>query len=113
MDYLMADGTESAAFRIEVRAGDTHNLLVLAGLIGLDAAPQLRDEAERLAARSEDVAIDWRDVEHVGAAAMQVLLALGTALSGSGRKLYVVADNAGLRGYLELAGLSGSFPEGR
>lgn len=95
---------------IQLHASESHHLLMLSGPVGLEAARDLQAEGKRLAVEPKDVAIDWRQAEHVGASALQVLLALALALSGKGHKLYVADDNPAVRGFLELAGLSAHFP---
>jgi len=97
-------------FRVETRPLESRNLLVLAGDIGLDAATQLRDEAEHLTARARDVDVGWRESEIVTASSLQVLLALGVSLSAQGQTLRVTGDNPKVRHLLELAGLSTRFP---
>lgn len=84
--------------------------MVLAGQVDLDAAGRLRTEAERFLAGSGDVTLDWHAAEHVGAGAVQVLLALEAALMAQGRALRVASDNPDVRRFLTLAGLSGRFP---
>jgi hypothetical protein len=56
-------------FSIEIRESDSHHLLALTGQIGLEAAPLLHTAAQRLAAGSAEVRIDWAGAGHVGAAA--------------------------------------------
>jgi anti-anti-sigma regulatory factor len=99
-----------ALFRVEVRRRETHDLLVLAGQIGLDAAVQLRGEALLLASGERAVDVDWREAETVTAGALQVLLALRIALSERGQGLRVVEDHPNIRRLLEAAGLSAYFP---
>jgi len=96
-------------YSIRVERHGLQPLLVLAGDIGLEAAADLRAEAERLLAGSASVALDWGAARHVCASAAQVLLALQAALSTRGRTLEVVRDNADVRRFLELAGLSLHF----
>jgi anti-anti-sigma regulatory factor len=104
----MAEQTES--FRIEVQEKFSRDLLVLAGAVVNDAAVDLQASTAPLPASSRNLAIDWRDADHVSAAAVGALLALALAVSRSGRKCYVAADNPAVRRSLEVAGLSGPFP---
>lgn len=99
-------------FRVEIQQHESHSLLVLAGQIGADAAPQLRNQALLLTAGAGPVDIDWREAETVTAGSLQVLLALGIALSQRGQPLRVVADHPNLRRLLDVAGLSAHFPVG-
>ncbi|TAM99543.1 MAG: anti-sigma factor antagonist [Rhizobiaceae bacterium] len=103
------DSACSSPFRLTVVEQPAHHLIELAGMLGLEAAAPLRDEARCLVQSRKNVAIDWSAAEHVGASALQVLLALQKSLEADGRKLSVAADNASVRRYLELAGLSGYF----
>jgi anti-anti-sigma factor len=104
---------EGDLFAIETHPIDSGHLLSLAGPIGMEAAPRLQAEAQRLAARSGGVALDWGGAEYVSAGAVQVLLALAAALQEGGRKLRVAADHPGIRELLERAGISGWFPAER
>ena len=107
---VSGESGQGSAFEIRLQPADSHGLLMLAGLVGTDAAPELCAKARVLVSDSKDVAIDWQDAEHVGASAIQVLLALGSALSRHGHKLYVIHDNPSVRRFLELSGLSAKFP---
>jgi len=97
-------------FRVEIQQRESCNLLVLAGQIGWEAAAPLRAEAQLLAAGGREVAIDWREAESVTAGALQVLLALGLALSQRGQRLRVIEDNPNIRRLLEVAGLAAHLP---
>jgi len=101
--------TECATAAVQVHHSASSDSLVLAGVIDLEAARQLAAQAKGLAGGVRNVAIDWRQAEYVSAGALQVLLALGITFAGSGRRLQVGADNPAVRGFLELAGLSGHF----
>ena len=59
---------------------------------------------------AHEVAIDWEGAEHVDACVLQVLLALRQSLAERGVALMVEKDNAKVRGYLKLSGLSEYFP---
>ena len=56
------------------------------------------------------VAVDWGEAEHVDACVLQVLLALRKLLAERGLPFMVDKDNAKVRGYLRLSGLSECFP---
>ena len=101
---------EDVLFHVELRPSASCDLLVLAGEISLDAAHQLSDVALQAVSGGKDVAIDWSEAGHICAGALQVLLALGTALGARGQVLSVAGDNSGARHTLELAGLSRLFP---
>jgi len=97
-------------FRIAVEQRDSHALMTLEGPVDLEAAASLRVEVERLLGGSAAVRIDWHAAGHFCAGAIQVLLALGAALTARGGSLSVAGDNPDIRRFLELAGLSGHFP---
>lgn len=96
-------------FRPTVEPGDLQTVLVLSGRIDLEASGRMLAEAERLLAGAGPVALDWRAVEHLGAGAIQVLLALEAALTARGRTLRVAGDNPDVRRFLDVAGLSAHF----
>jgi anti-anti-sigma regulatory factor len=101
---------EDELFHVELRPSASCDLLVLAGAISLDAVPQLTDAALQTVAAGKQVAVDWSEATHICGGALQVLVALGTALGARGQMLSVVGDNPGVRHTLELAGLSQLFP---
>ena len=101
---------EDVLFQVELRPSASCDLLVLAGAISLDAVPRLSEAALQTVAGGKEVSVDWSEARHICAGALQVLLALGTALGAHGRMLSVAGDNPGVRHTLELAGLSQLFP---
>jgi anti-anti-sigma regulatory factor len=101
---------EDELFHVELRPSASCDLLVLAGAISLDAVPKLTDAALQTVAGGKQVAIDWSEATHICGGALQVLVALGTALGARGQMLSVAGDNPGVRHTLELAGLSQLFP---
>ena len=101
---------EDELFHVELRPSASCDLLVLAGAISLDAVHQLTDAALQTVAAGKQVAVDWSEATHICGGALQVLVALGTALGARGQMLSVVGDNPGVRHTLELAGLSQLFP---
>ena len=106
------DGISDAAgpFGLEAVERSGRRLLVLRGEIDLDAAVRLHAVALRLLVGNQDVDIDWSGAERLSAGAVQVLLALGAALSERGRALRVAADQSAIRQCLDAAGLAGHFP---
>jgi anti-anti-sigma factor len=101
---------EDELFHVGLHPSASRDVIVLAGMINLDAARQLCDAALRTLAGGREIAVDWSGAMHVSAGALQVLLALGTALHARGLVLSVTGDNPGVRRTLELAGLSRLFP---
>lgn len=60
--------------------------------------------------RTKRLAIDWHAAEFVDGCVLQVLLAAQRSLLQRGLSLTVDQDNAGVRQYLRLSGLSEYFP---
>ena len=96
-------------FRLAVQPCGSHDLLVLAGQINLDAAMQLREEEVRLAAAGRSLEVDWSRADHVGVSAIQVLLCLSGALASHGGSLRIHGDSPRVRRFLQVAGLSDRF----
>ena len=105
-----ASVAETELFQVVLRSSACGERLVLAGEIGLDAVHRLSDAALQAVASGREVSLDWSDAQRVCAGALQILLALGTALSARGLALSVAGDNPGVRRVLELASLSQLFP---
>jgi anti-anti-sigma regulatory factor len=78
--------------------------LVLKGPIEIRLAPQLHRLAQDLAAASGRVRIDWAEATHLSAAALQVLIALESALVSAGGALDAPAPPPALAETLRLAG---------
>ncbi len=70
----------------------------------------LLKESLAQAQMTHNVAVEWDQAEHVDACVLQVLLALRKLLSERGLSLTVGKDNAKVRKYLKLSGLSEYFP---
>ena len=102
--------TPQEGFDIALDPGESYDLLVLSGHINLDAATKLHEVALQAAAGARPLQVDWSRAEHVGASAVQVLLALSTALHSRGHTLEIRNDSPRVRGFLDLAGLSAGFP---
>jgi len=85
--------------------------LTLSEKAGIEITFRLGDTL-RATDLSRDVALDWAQAEYVHASVIQVLLAWKQSLAEHGRSLVVACDNAQVRAFLELSGLSGQFPTG-
>lgn len=81
----------------------------LAGSAGVETAVLLKQQLMQTHIANE-VVIDWGEVEHVEASVLQVLLALGKLLTARGLTLTVDKDNAKVRRFLKLSGMSEYFP---
>jgi anti-anti-sigma regulatory factor len=101
---------EEELFHVKLRPSASCDLLVLGGAISLDAVHQLSDMALRTVTGGKEVAVDWSEATHICAGALQVLLALGTALGARGQVFSVAGDNPVVRHTLELVGISQLFP---
>lgn len=75
----------------------------------VETAILLREKLAALPA-IEDIIIDWKDAERVHASVLQVLLALKRSIEADGHVLRIEHDSSQVREYLELCGLSSSFP---
>lgn len=81
----------------------------LAGAARVEAAGRLRERFLQIGT-PKNVALAWKDAEHVDASVLQVLLAVQKELSAGGRTLHVEEDNLTVRHYLQVSGLAGHFP---
>ena len=108
----MTVSTEDALFHVEICPSASCDVLILVGAIDLDAARRLYDVTLQALAGGREVALDWSQATHVGAGALQILVALGTALRARGQALSIAGDNPGVRRMLELTGLSRHLPAG-
>src|SRR5260370_6332839 len=75
---------EDELFHVELRPSASCDVLILAGMINLDAARQLYDVALQALASGSVAAIDWSQATHLSARALHVLLALRTAVHARG-----------------------------
>ena len=101
--------SECDPYQIAVREEPSRDVLVLGGVLDLNAAFQVHSEAIRLLDRSQDLVLDWSDAEYVSSSVIQILLALRTELNLRKRTLTVGADNPEVRTLLEWSGLSPHF----
>lgn len=99
-----------AGARISFEQAAHGGLLRLTSTIDIDAAKQLQAVAIEACAAVHSVQIDWSQAGHICPGAIQVLLALQSALAANGGTLGIQRDNASVRRLLEYAGLSGCFP---
>lgn len=85
--------------------------VALSGVIGLSAVETLHEYMVRLADGQQDfVVVDCSQVEHLPAAALQVLLAAQATLGNGKRQLRIESESPAIRDYLQLAGLAERFP---
>jgi len=92
---------------------DGERVLVLGETPQLDSIHGLQEAALSLSETGGRVMVDCGGVEHLGAWAIQILLALETALAGAGGALEITGASPQIRKYLTLAGVSECFPEAR
>ncbi|MDY3552884.1 STAS domain-containing protein [Gemmata sp. JC717] len=81
--------------------------LVLAGRVTVADAHPLHAAAREALARGTNVAVRCDEVEHLDAAAIQVLLCLSREVRRAGRQLVVGGVPGPITEYLRLAGLAG------
>jgi anti-anti-sigma factor len=80
----------------------------LEGAARVETASLIKQELAQ-ASITHNVAIDWGGAEHVDASVLQVLLALRKLVVERGLSFMVDKDDARVRGYLKLSGLSEYF----
>lgn len=85
---------------------DGRAILALRGRLGSDTAAGLREVALRVLARTRDVTVDCAGLEHIGGAALQVLLALHQEVRQQGGALTVEGLDPALARALALAGVA-------
>jgi len=89
----------------------SEDALVLGETPQLDTIHTLHEAALSLSQTATHVVVDCDGVEHLGAWAVQILLALKIALAGSGGGLRIAGASPPIHRYLALAGVSEHLPE--
>lgn len=87
-------------------------MVVLAGEIGIALAGELRNACVEASDLPADVALDWGELVHVDAAALQVLIALRDRLHEQGRRLTAGPPPERLAEVLTLAGFRDGLIDG-
>jgi len=90
---------------------DSEHVMVLGETPQLDSILAFHGAALSLSRTATHVVVDCSGVEHLGAWAVQILLALKTALAGSGGALRITGASPQVGKYLTVAGVSEHFPE--
>lgn len=83
--------------------------LDLGGRVDIAEVRTLHARARAAYDQPGDVLVDWRDVELLDAAALQVVLALHQALAAAGRRLVVTPPPPPVAETLALAGVTRTF----
>ncbi len=97
--------SSSAEVHLSIEPGAGRARLVLAGRIGTESAARLHQAALEVAGGTGDVMVCCDRVEHMSAAALQVLVCLGREVMQSGRRCDLSGVNGPLREVFGLAGL--------
>ena len=87
-------------------------MVVLAGEIGIALAGELRNACVEASDLPADVALDWADLVHVDAAALQVLVALRARVHEHGRRLTAGPPSGRLTEVLAMAGFRDGLVDG-
>lgn len=95
--------------RIQLESRDGRPVVVLGGEVGIALAGELRAACVEASDLASDVTLDWGELAHLDAAALQVLIALRERLHAQGRKLRATAPSARLADVLAIAGLAATL----
>ncbi|MBK7976190.1 MAG: STAS domain-containing protein [Deltaproteobacteria bacterium] len=90
--------------RVRLESRDGHAVVVLVGEIGIALAGELRSACVEASDLATDVALDWRDLAHLDASALQVLIALRERVHEQGHRLRAEPPPARVADLLALAG---------
>jgi anti-anti-sigma regulatory factor len=96
---------DEAAARVELDDSATPVRLLLVGAVGAYHSDELYAAALRALERQAAVVVDCRELTHLGAAALQLLLALRGALADRGLALATRAVPPALAPILTMSGL--------
>ena len=80
--------------------------LMLQGRIDAFVAGELRQAAQQLLDRSQDVHVVCEQVEHIDTSAVQILLALQSGLQNKGQCMRLTSASAQVQQLLNIAGLA-------
>jgi anti-anti-sigma regulatory factor len=89
----------------------SEDVLLLGETPQLDSIHALHEAALSLSQTAAHVVVDCDGVEHLGAWAVQILMALKIALASNGGGLRIAGASPPIHHYLALAGVSEHFPE--
>jgi anti-anti-sigma factor len=89
----------------------SEDVLALGETPQLDSIHALHEAALSLSHTASQVVVDCAGVEHLGAWAIQILLALKTALAANGGGLRIAGASPQIHHYLALSGAGEYFPE--
>jgi anti-anti-sigma regulatory factor len=88
---------------------DGRAVLIMRGRLGTADAGPLWQAARELLAGGKDLLLDCRELEHLGGAPMQVLLALRLELERRGARLALSGLSPGVTRTLAFAGITGDL----
>jgi anti-anti-sigma factor len=111
-DLVETNPMEGPARPIRVETDGERRCLCLEGVVNAPLARRLKEEALAALGGSGTVTLDVSRAEYLDATALQVLLALDTALATRGRSLRVVAMAPSLEDTLRVVGLAGAIGAG-
>jgi len=97
--------------QIEISSAGEKCVLRLRGILGPAEAEALRQAALDACGQATGVVVDWSAAEQIDSSVVQVLLALRTGLSATGRPFATTAAPPGVRTYLQNGGFGDLFDE--
>jgi len=104
----VVDGSDNAILTIKVKKADEITTLEVSGAITHDAAPEFEDELMSVLTSGHNVAVDFSDVEHMSAPALDALLTVQRLVDENRFKFYIqnisgaVKDTFEQTGFIEL-----------
>lgn len=96
---------------VEIRKDAQEHVLTLRQTPQLESIRELYEAAISLAETATRVVVDCEGIEHIGGSALQILLALQTALAGSGGTIALRGITPRIAQYLAVAGVSDHLPQ--
>ena len=96
---------------VEIREDAQGHVLTLRQTPQLESIHELYEAALTLAPAATRVVVDCEGIEHIGGSAIQVLLALRTALAGHGGSVEMRGLSPRIAQYLAVAGVSDHLPQ--
>lgn len=90
---------------IQLETRDNRTILHLRGDIDVRIARDLAGAAMRADQAGTDVAVDWKETDRIDTSAVQILIALKTAVRRSGRSFFCATEHPAIAVWLTAGGL--------
>jgi anti-anti-sigma regulatory factor len=104
--------SEAAGKMVVLPDGDNRSLLVLRGRLGAADARWLWELAGKLTEAARDITVDCRELEQIGGAPLQVILALRAGLQDRGKRLDITGISPAVARALAVAGVGADLTAG-